>query len=61
LPKGLLGKFANAPYFYNFERWAGKLARGEVDDEAMVIILQRGTNTWTPYSAIWLDDGRLTD
>lgn len=48
------GKFADAPYFYNYERWPWpwKLALGEVDGEPVVIILQRGADTWTPHSAI---------
>jgi RNA polymerase sigma-70 factor, ECF subfamily len=48
------GKFADAPYFFNYERWSWpwKLALGEVDGEPVVIILQRGADTWTPYSAI---------
>ena len=38
------GKVAEAPYFRNYERWPipWKLATGEVDGEAVVIILQRG-------------------
>ncbi|MGC2768032.1 MAG: RNA polymerase sigma factor [Candidatus Acidiferrum sp.] len=48
------GKFADAPYFYNYERWPWpwKLALGELDGEPVVIILQRGADTWTPHSAI---------
>ena len=48
------GKFADAPYFFNYERWSWpwKLATGEVDGEPVVIILQRGADTWTSYSAI---------
>jgi RNA polymerase sigma-70 factor, ECF subfamily len=48
------GKFADAPYFYNYERWQWpwKLALGELDGEPVVIILQRGADTWTPHSAI---------
>lgn len=48
------GKFADAPYFYNYERWPWpwKLALGELDGEPGVIILQRGADTWTPHSAI---------
>jgi RNA polymerase sigma-70 factor (ECF subfamily) len=48
------GKFADAPYFYNYERWPWpwKLAQGELDGEPVVIILQRGADTWTPHSAI---------
>lgn len=32
-----------------------KLAVGEVDGEPAVIILERGVDTWTPYSAVRLD------
>ncbi len=48
------GKFAEAPYFYNYERWPWpwKLALGEVDGETVVVVLQRGADTWTPHSAI---------
>ena len=50
------GKLVDAPYFANYERWPSpwKLAVGEVDGEAVVIILQRGVDTWTPHSAIRL-------
>ena len=48
------GKFADAPYFFNYDRWPWpwKLALGELDGEPVVIILQRGADTWTSYSAI---------
>ncbi len=48
------GKFADAPYFFNYDRWPWpwKLALGELDGEPVVIILQRGADTWTPHSAI---------
>ena len=50
------GKLAEAPYFRNYERrpipW--KLATGEVDGEPVVIILQRGADTWTPHSVVHL-------
>lgn len=51
------GKFADAPYFFNYERWPvlWKLSLGEVDGETVAIILQRGADTWTPHSAIRLD------
>jgi RNA polymerase sigma-70 factor (ECF subfamily) len=51
------GKFADAPYFFNYERWPvpWKLVLGEVDAEPMVIILERGADTWTAHSAIRLD------
>jgi RNA polymerase sigma-70 factor (ECF subfamily) len=48
------GKFADAAYFFNYDRWPWpwKLALGEVDGEPVVIVLRRGTDTWTPHSAI---------
>lgn len=48
------GKFADAPYFFNYNRWPWpwKLALGELDGEPVIIILQRGADTWTSYSAI---------
>jgi RNA polymerase sigma-70 factor (ECF subfamily) len=51
------GKFSDAPYFFNYERWPvpWKLALGEVDGEPVVIILERGADTWTTLSAIRLD------
>jgi RNA polymerase sigma-70 factor (ECF subfamily) len=51
------GKLVDAPYFANYERWPWpwKLAVGEVDGEPVVIILQRGADTWTPHSAIRLE------
>jgi RNA polymerase sigma factor, sigma-70 family len=50
------GKLGDAPYFRNYERWAipWKLATGEVDGESVVLILQRGADTWTPYSVVRL-------
>ncbi len=51
------GKFAEAPYFFNYDRWSWpwKLALGEVDGEPVVIILRRGADTWTPHSVIRFD------
>jgi RNA polymerase sigma-70 factor, ECF subfamily len=51
-----VGKLADAPYFRNYERFSvpWKLAMGEVDGEPVVIILQRGADTWTPYSIVRL-------
>lgn len=48
------GKFGEAPYFFNYERWPWpwKLALGELDGEPVVIVLRRGADTWTPHSAI---------
>ncbi len=50
------GKLVDSPYFGNYERFPmpWKLAAGEVDGEPVVIILQRGADTWTPYSTVRL-------
>ena len=51
-----VGKLADAPYFRNYERFSmpWKLAMGDVDGEPVVIILQRGVDTWRPYSIVRL-------
>src|SRR5262245_58872055 len=52
------GKLLEAPYFANYERWPWpwKLAVGEVDGEAVVIILKRGgADTWTPHTPVRID------
>jgi RNA polymerase sigma-70 factor, ECF subfamily len=48
------GKFADAPYFYNYNNWpwSWKLTIGELEGEPAIIILQRGADTWTTYSVI---------
>src|SRR5438105_3109974 len=48
------GKFADAAYFYNYNNWpwTWKLVIGELEGEPVIIILQRGADTWTTYSAI---------
>ena len=48
------GKFSEAPYFFNYDRWPWpwKLALGEVDGEPVIVVLRRGADTWTPHSAI---------
>jgi RNA polymerase sigma-70 factor, ECF subfamily len=53
------GKFAEAPYFFNYDRWPWpwKLALGEVDGEPVVIVLRRGADTWTPHSSIRFELG----
>src|SRR5262249_54882279 len=50
------GRVANAPYFGNYERlsMAWRLALGQVDSEPVVVILQRGADTWTAYSLVRL-------
>lgn len=53
------GKFADATYFFNYNNWPWpwRLAVGELDDEPVLIILQRGADTWTSYSVIRMDVG----
>jgi RNA polymerase sigma-70 factor, ECF subfamily len=48
------GRFADAPYFFNYDRWPWpwKLALGDVDGEPVLVVLQRGADTWTSYSVI---------
>jgi RNA polymerase sigma-70 factor (ECF subfamily) len=48
------GKFSEAPYFFNYDRWPWpwKLTLGEVDGEPVIIVLRRGADTWAPHSAI---------
>jgi len=48
------GKFADAPYFFNYNNWpwAWKLAMGEIEGEPVIVILQHGADTWMTYSAI---------
>ena len=50
------GRLTDAPYFGNYERltMAWKLALGQVDSEPVVVILQRGADTWTAYSIVRL-------
>jgi RNA polymerase sigma-70 factor (ECF subfamily) len=50
------GKALEAPYFVNYEMWPWpwKLTVGEVDGEAVVIILRRLADTWAPHSLIRL-------
>jgi RNA polymerase sigma-70 factor, ECF subfamily len=51
------GRLVDAPYFSSYEKLSlvWKLAVGEVDGEPVVIILQRGADTWTPYSVVRLN------
>lgn len=55
-----VGRMADARYFWNYEHlgvpW--RLAIGELDGEPVIIILQRGADTWTPYSAIRMNAAR---
>ena len=62
------GKLMDAPYFSNYEKWSmpWKLAVGEVDGEPVVVILQRGADTWSAYSMVRLSVtghsiGRIVD
>jgi RNA polymerase sigma-70 factor (ECF subfamily) len=50
------GKLADAPYFRNYERLSmtWKLAVGQVDSEPVVVILQRGADTWAAHSIVRL-------
>jgi RNA polymerase sigma-70 factor (ECF subfamily) len=51
------GNVVDSPYFAKYEQWPTpwKLTVGEVDGEPVVIILERGADTWTPYSAVRLE------
>ncbi len=51
-----VGRLSDSPYFGQYERWSipWKMALGEVDSEPVVITLQRGADTWTPYSIVRL-------
>ena len=51
-----VGKLVDAPYFSNYEKWwfPWRLAVCEVDGEPVVVMLQRGADTWTPYSMVRL-------
>jgi len=57
------GRLADSPYFSNYARWTApwKFAVGEVDGETAVVVLQRGVDTWTPYSFVRFNatDGRI--
>jgi RNA polymerase sigma-70 factor (ECF subfamily) len=50
------GRLVDAPYFSNYEKWSfpWKLAVAEVDGEPVVVMLQRGADTWTPHSMVRL-------
>ena len=51
------GKLADSPYFGKYETWSvpWRMAAGEVDGELVVIVLQRGADTWTPSSLVRLN------
>lgn len=50
------GKVEGAPYFSNWGRWSmpWKLGMADVDGETVVVVLQRGVDTFTPYSFVRL-------
>jgi len=50
------GRMTDAPYFSNWGKWSTpwRLAVGAVDEEPAVVILQRGVDTWSPYSVVRL-------
>ena len=58
-----IGKLLDSPYFSNYARWTApwKLVVGEADGETVAVVLQRGVDTWTPYSFVRfnLTDGRI--
>jgi len=51
------GRLDESGYFGVYERWTfpWKMAVGEVDGATVVIMLQRGVDTWTPHSVLRLD------
>lgn len=57
------GKLLDSPYFSNYTQWAApwKLAIGEADGEIVAVVLQRGLDSWTPYSFVRLGviDGKI--
>jgi hypothetical protein len=50
-------RLADSPYFGNYERWSvpWRMALGEVDGEAVIIILHRDTDVGTVKGAVRLD------
>lgn len=50
------GRLSDAPYFANWGRWSmpWKVAVAELDREPAIVILQRGPDTWMPYSVVRL-------
>jgi len=51
------GRLDESGYFGVYERWSfpWKMVVGEVDGATVVIMLQRGVDTWTPHSVLRLD------
>ena len=58
------GPLADSPYFSNYTRMTvpWRLAVGEVDGEAAIILLHRDADAWIPHSLVHLDivDDRIT-
>lgn len=58
------GSLTDAPYFGNYARLSvpWRLAEGEVDGEAAIILLHKRAGEWTPQSLVQLDviDQRIT-
>jgi RNA polymerase sigma-70 factor, ECF subfamily len=52
-----LGQLRESPYFGNYERWPAewRMAVGEVDGDAVIIRLHRGTDGWTPQAIVRLE------
>ena len=50
------GRFADSPYFSNYERWSmpWKLGLADVGDETVLVVLRRDVDTFTPYSFVRL-------
>jgi RNA polymerase sigma-70 factor (ECF subfamily) len=50
------GRFADSPYFSNYERWSmpWKLGVAEVEGETVVVVLRRDVDTFSPYSFVRL-------
>jgi RNA polymerase sigma-70 factor (ECF subfamily) len=58
------GRVGDSPYFRNYSGSAGswRMAVGEVDGDAAVIVLRRAGDGWTPAAVVRIDlsDGRIT-
>lgn len=50
------GRFADSPYFSNYESWSmpWKLGLADVEGETVVVVLRRDVDTFTPYSFVRL-------
>lgn len=57
------GRLSDSPYFSNYEKLSipWKMALGEVDGEPVILALQRGADTWIPYSVVraTIEEGRI--